>query len=223
MSKEKNTCVIAKDTHHLLCMYSGGLDSLGALYKVLTDEAYKKHTIHVHHLNLYNRENRARAESIAVDKAIACLTDLFPNRFFLTQSSHDYRFMSGSFPYDAELVAFVAAQIVRGDQRIKGVAVGRNKSDVGEGALNVESRMRRLNRAQAIYKATLFGINFKTPDYIFPVLEDTKKDIYELLPKSLKDKFWSCRTPVFNGDQPEPCRRCETCKEVEKIITLHPS
>ena len=50
-------------------MYSGGLDSLGMVYKLLTEDEYKDHDIHIHHVHNKNVEQRWRAEQIAVDLA----------------------------------------------------------------------------------------------------------------------------------------------------------
>ena len=42
----------------ILAMYSGGLDSLGMVYKLLTEEQYKDYYIHIHHVHNKNVENR---------------------------------------------------------------------------------------------------------------------------------------------------------------------
>jgi tRNA(Ile)-lysidine synthase TilS/MesJ len=60
----------------ILAMYSGGLDSLGMVYKLLTDPEYRDYSVHVHHVHNKNVEQRNRAEAIAVDLAIAELKRL---------------------------------------------------------------------------------------------------------------------------------------------------
>ena len=37
----------------ILAMYSGGLDSLGMIYKLLTDPEYKDYVLHIHHVHVH--------------------------------------------------------------------------------------------------------------------------------------------------------------------------
>jgi len=46
----------------ILLMFSGGLDSTGVFWKLIQE----KEKLHVHHLYLSNKENRAEAEAVAV-------------------------------------------------------------------------------------------------------------------------------------------------------------
>ena len=57
-------------------MFSGGLDSLGMVYKLLTEEQYQEYDIHIHHVHNRNVENRHRAEAIAVNIALKELKTL---------------------------------------------------------------------------------------------------------------------------------------------------
>ena len=52
-------------------MYSGGLDSLGMVYRLLTDPEYQDYDLHIHHVHNKNIENRHRAEDIMVQQALA--------------------------------------------------------------------------------------------------------------------------------------------------------
>ena len=51
----------------ILAMYSGGLDSLGMVYQLLTDPAYAEYGLHIHHVNNRSIENRHAAEAIMVN------------------------------------------------------------------------------------------------------------------------------------------------------------
>lgn len=51
----------------ILLMFSGGLDSTGVFWKLIQE----KEELHVHHLYLVNKENRAKAE----DKAVKDIVD----------------------------------------------------------------------------------------------------------------------------------------------------
>lgn len=85
---------------------------------------------------------------------------------------------------------------------IKEVAIGRIKSDTG------------LDRSERGTKI----LNILAPNVkkIYPVEEMTKKEIYDMLPKDLKDLTWSCRTPIYKNGNIEMCKKCKTCLEIKK-------
>ena len=60
----------------ILAMYSGGLDSLGMIYKLLTDPEYNDYGLHIHHVHNRNVEDRARAEAVVVPMVLKELTRL---------------------------------------------------------------------------------------------------------------------------------------------------
>jgi 7-cyano-7-deazaguanine synthase in queuosine biosynthesis len=45
----------------ILCLFSGGIDSTGVLHRLMTDPQYVQHPLIVHHIHIFNRENRAKA------------------------------------------------------------------------------------------------------------------------------------------------------------------
>ena len=51
---------------------------------------------------------------------------------------------------------------------------------------------------------------------IYPVLTMTKKQIHLMLPETLRDLFWSCRTPVYTDTEIKPCGHCHSCVELRK-------
>ena len=57
-------------------MYSGGLDSLGMIYRLLTDTDYNQYNIHIHHVHNQNVENRQKAEAVTVKVALEELKNL---------------------------------------------------------------------------------------------------------------------------------------------------
>ena len=137
-------------------MFSGGVDSTGVLHRVLTHQDYADYKIYVHHIHIVNRENRAKAENISVNKIIGYYKnncsrefDFFYSTFNLSgiQSVRTKR-----FPFDMDVCAFMAANICAARPEIVNVAMGRTKTDVSSGGSNFSLRM---NRAQAIFKSTL--------------------------------------------------------------------
>ena len=51
---------------------------------------------------------------------------------------------------------------------------------------------------------------------IYPVLDLTKREIYDTLPESLRDIFWSCRTPIYAEKSIAPCLKCDTCVKLKE-------
>ena len=51
---------------------------------------------------------------------------------------------------------------------------------------------------------------------IYPVMDMTKREIYDSLPESLRNIFWSCRRPVYNEKNIAPCLKCDTCVKLRE-------
>ena len=184
-------------------MYSGGLDSLGTLYHLLTDPLYKDYKIHVHHVHQHNVERRAKAESIAVNIALKELNDL-GFKFDYSESSITTPNFGPYFMYDTDSINFFAGYVCSVNPNIELVAMGMNAGDSNH---SLEDRRKRAN---AILTA------FTPAEKIYPVLNLSKREIYDSLPESLKNKFWSCRTPIYTEKEINPCGRCKTCLQLKE-------
>lgn len=189
-----------KNKPKILLLFSGGLDSTGVFYKLI----HSKEELLVHHLYLSNRENRAEAEAVAVKNIIDYMKKI--REFSYTESYHEYPSYNGNFMWDSDLYNFVAGTICASVRTIKEVAIGRTKSDVGTG---FEQRAERGTKI----------LNILAPNVskIYPVEEMTKKEIYEMLPKELRELTWSCRTPIYKDNNIEMCKRCKTCLEILRM------
>ena len=97
----------------ILCMYSGGVDSTGMLYEILSDMKYLSYDIHVHHISMVNLENRHEAELQAVMKCVGWLQQKFNRKLLFTKNIMDFTFLQPVFPVDGDLCAVVAGQIFR--------------------------------------------------------------------------------------------------------------
>lgn len=179
----------------ILIMFSGGLDSTGVFWNLIN----QKEEIHVHHLYLSNRENRAEAESVAVKNIIDYMKKI--REFSYTESFHEYPSYNGNFMWDSDIYNFVAGTICIAAKSIKEVAIGRTKSDIG-----FEQRAERGTKI-----LNILAPNIKK---IYPVEEMTKKEIYEMLPEDLRKLTWSCRTPIYTSNDIKMCKKCKTCLEI---------
>lgn len=182
-------------------MYSGGLDSLGMTYKLLTE--YTDYRIHIHHIHNRNVENRWRAEAIAVDQAIKELQRLGFD-FDYSESEIGTQPFGRKFLYDTDSINFFAGYVASANPQIKKVAMGMQANDANQ---SLEDRR---VRAQKIFTA------FTDAEKIFPVEFMTKREIYDSLPLSLRNLFWSCRRPVYTDKTIAPCGKCDTCVKLRE-------
>ena len=184
-------------------MYSGGLDSLGMIYKLLTDLEYKDYLLHIHHVHIHNVEHRDRAEAIVVERVLKELESM-GHSFIYSESEIGSQPYNGQFMYDTDSINFFAGYICSVNPRIVKVAMGMQANDA-----NQRLEERRI-RANAILAA------FTPVEKIYPVLEMSKREIYDSLPNSLKNMFWSCRCPVYSEKNIAPCLKCDTCVKLRE-------
>jgi 7-cyano-7-deazaguanine synthase in queuosine biosynthesis len=182
----------------ILAMYSGGLDSLGMIYKLLTDPEYKDYKLHIHHIHNRNVEHRNQAEAIVVPMVLEELERLGFS-FVYSESEIASQPYNGKFMYDSDSINFFAGYICSVNPNIVKIAMGMQANDHN---LALEDRRKR---ADAILAA------FTDVKKIYPVLDMTKREIYDSLPDTLKNMFWSCRKPVYSEKNIAPCGRCDTC------------
>lgn len=211
MEKEKST---------ILCMFSGGIDSTGVLHKLMIDDKYKEHALIVHHINIFNRENRAKAEAAAVNSILKYYKQNSVREFLYTESTFNTTgfapLKSNRFPFDMDICAFMAGNLCTARKDIRQVAMGRTKTDVDSGG---DTFMLRMKRAQGVFRNVVALDMKEAPEYIFPVVEYTKKEIWDFLPEEVRNNTWWCRKPVYvEGKAPKPCEKCQTCKDVKDFI-----
>jgi 7-cyano-7-deazaguanine synthase in queuosine biosynthesis len=187
----------------ILAMYSGGLDSLGMIYQLLTSDEYKDYRLHIHHVHNKNIENRTLAEAIVVKQALAELNRL-GFKFIYSESEIGSPPYNEQFMYDSDSINFFAGYICHANPDIVKVAIGMNVTDSN---LALEDRRIRANQILAAF----------TPvEKIYPVLNMSKREIYDNLPETLRGMFWSCRIPVYTDDGIESCGKCKACVQLEQ-------
>ena len=184
-------------------MYSGGLDSLGMIYKLLTDPEYKDYDIHVHHVHNKNIENRHRAEAVVVEMVTKELKALGFN-FVYSESEIGTVPFGRNFLFDSDTMNFFAGYVASVNPDIKKIAMGMQAND-GNHAL--EERRKRADKILAA---------FTDVGKIYPVLDMSKREIYDSLPESLRNMFWSCRVPIYSEKNIAPCGKCDTCVKLRE-------
>lgn len=187
----------------ILAMYSGGLDSLGMVYKLLSEDTYKDYHIHIHHVLNMNVENRWRAEQLAVNSALKELKRL-GFKFDYSESSIGSPPFGKYFLFDTDTMNFFAGYVASVNPNIKKVAMGMQAND---GNYSLEDRRVRGNKILSA---------FTDAEKIYPVLNMTKREIYDMLPESVRNMFWSCRRPVYQENSITPCKKCDTCVKLRE-------
>jgi hypothetical protein len=198
-------------------MFSGGLDSTGALWNLIQD---KRNKLHIHHLHLLNTQNRSEAENHSVKNILDYIAKTHAIQY--SESSHEYPTYSylgvknnmlvrnKSSIFDSDLYNFIAGTICMSLPSIKKVAVGRTKSDDN---YSVERRSIRGTRL-----LHLFAPN---AEKIYPVGHLTKLEIYDMLPTELRNMTWSCRNPInIDKNTFKECGKCDTCLHLNKIKNI---
>jgi 7-cyano-7-deazaguanine synthase in queuosine biosynthesis len=192
----------------ILAMYSGGLDSLGMLYKLFTDPEYKDYQIHIHHIHNRNVECRDLAEAIITNTALS----EFKKMGFLfeySESGITTKQYNGKFMFDCDSINFFAGYICSVNPNIVKVATGVNSEDI------TECLAARRKRADTILAT------FTSVQKIHPMMNISKLEIYNTLPDNLKDKFWSCRVPIQKNGSISPCGVCHTCQQLKSADIPH--
>lgn len=196
----------------ILAMYSGGLDSLGMIYRLLTDVKYKEYFIHIHHIHIKNVEDRDQAEARTTEQALRELSRMGLEYGYsqsgITSPVYVDDTGNAQFLFDTDTVSFFAGFACSTDPNIVHVAIGMNSSERPDtGSANLLVRRRRADAILA---------TFTDATKIYPVADLSKQEIYHMLPESLRDKFWSCRTPVYYGDLFSECGTCITCEQLKQ-------
>lgn len=201
----ENPSKVAIAANSTLLMYSGGLDSLGALWLLLNEGV----SVHVHHVTLMTVERRWEAEQAAVE--LTCKW-LLKNGFSFTRDGSAFKtnaYREG-FLYDSDVTNLIGAGIAslsRG--AVTQIAVGMTKSD------DVPAVTKATERGRRVYSL------FTSVPKVYPVKHLTKQQIWDMLPAELRSLSWSCRTPIVSTYQDSTthtaCGVCKTCQELAAI------
>lgn len=198
-------------------MFSGGIDSTAMLYHLLTDKEYMEYDIHAHFIVLINKEGRHNAE---ISAAKSCV-DWFKKNcrpFILTDNVIDFSFFRGDFPWDADVMSFVDAEIIinyGGDYKY--VAYGQTKTDLltREQASENSGTFPDYSKSIMLLDMMLKEYN-KEVERIFPLKDMTKKEAWDMMPVDLRKSTWSCRKPQYINNVYVPCGVCRTCVQMKK-------
>jgi len=199
-----------------ILMFSGGIDSTAALYKLLTAD---EEMVVAHHINFINIENRDKVERQACYDIIHYL--LSKVRFFeFNESTFEFplKVHIGWDIIHAMYIGGIVAKNYATDTVQVELSIADTKDDFG-------SYQWKSPVAQMI--AMLAALEKPTkprqhlPIITQPVVMFTKAELIDSIPKELFDLTWSCRKPIITeADREitfEYCGKCVTCEDLKKI------
>jgi hypothetical protein len=187
-----------------LLMLSGGLDSVSLLANILEET---DHSLHTHHIEIQNYENRLQAENEALQAVLAYCRERYRAFSFSTSKSEFPLGRGGGF--DLTLVLFTAARVH--------TALGRVIDIVYTG--HIAPTRPEILEGSAVFNACYINKRFK-PVWLRPLDRLKKIDIYDSIPQELAELTWSCRRPVYQGDSYRPCGQCHTCRSMAEVFRL---
>ncbi len=197
-------------------LWSGGVDSTGALYKILKD--YDDDVV-AHHIHFINNQNRWRAEKKSVDKMIP----------WLRKNVRDFEYSESAIEMDLNFIGwdimhamYIGGIVIESEKRKdwKCKDIERYKLVLGDNAEDFNSYQWKTPIAQLLAIITSLKHPQKSQDipYLWQIMAKTsKEDIWDLLPDFLKENIWGCRTPESDAGKWVECGKCVTCKDLKKV------
>ncbi len=190
-----------------LVMLSGGIDSVYALWRILTETDDE---VLAHHINFVNSERRHVVEAQRCRKIVDYLRRRVRD-FEYTESTLDHRSYA-FFGYDMIAVGFEAGLAAQSYLFRKSRPVDR--WTVGVCVEEGISMQGRWPHVVACCAANSYP--HEAPAYL-ELPEVTKREEIDGLPKDLLELTWGCRRPVASESGYQACGVCKTCRLLESI------
>jgi 7-cyano-7-deazaguanine synthase in queuosine biosynthesis len=191
-------------SHSALLMLSGGLDSVALLANILQETSQ---TVHAHHIEIQNFEDRRQAENDALHRILAYCREHYRPFTFTTSVSEFPLGLGGG--YDLTLALFTAARVHTALGRVVDIVytghIAPSRAEIVEGA--------------AVFNACYINKRCK-PVWLRPLAHVKKADIYQSIPLELAEMTWSCRKPVYRGSSYEACGSCHACRSRAQVSAL---
>ena len=197
-------------------LWSGGVDSTGALYKILKD--YDDDVV-AHHIHFMNYQNRWKAEKKSIDKMIP----------WLKRNVRDFKYSESAIEMDLEFIGwdimhamYIGGLVIESEKRkdLGRKEIERYKLVLGDNAEDFLSYQWKTPIAQLLAIITSLKHPQESQDipYLWQIMAKTsKQDIWDLLPDFLKENIWGCRRPERDDSKWVECGKCVTCGDLKKI------
>lgn len=205
--------VLTRRKQVTLVMFSGGIDSVYVLYRLLKESDDE---IIAHHIHFVNREGRHRAEEIACRRIVKWLSETV-RPFIYTESTVDRRRFR-AFGMDDMTVGFEVGIIANSFLMDRGHDIDRWTTGT---CLEEELEYygaEEVERFEHVLNAAAAGCYPNPAPRFFQLKIIPKKDQMAYMGSTLVDLCWTCREPIWDGDAPpKECGKCKTCKLMNQI------
>ncbi|RVU35757.1 methyltransferase domain-containing protein [Hwanghaeella grinnelliae] len=222
-TQRKNTLTLARDRRGkqalvrrrqaTLVMFSGGIDSVYALHRLLRESDDE---IIAHHIHFINREGRHRAEDAACRRIVEFLRSSVRN-FVYTESTIDRRHFR-AFGMDDMSVGFEVGVIANSFLIDRGFGIDRWTSGT---CLEEEIEYygpREIERFEHVLNAVAASCYPNPAPRFFQLEMIPKREQMDYMGPELTGLCWTCRSPVWQADgTPTECGTCKTCNLMNKI------
>lgn len=208
---ENKTITIKRDK--ILCLLSGGLESLGALFVVLKDPAFQNRKIHVHHVGLKTKQNEGLVEKVSCERIVSYLKSDGYKGLECSESLHDVSFLDRHQVEPSLIAGFMAANLVINDLSISAVVFG-SSLDSAQHVAGVK----KLNQTRSLFQSMLMEDLRYSTGFITPTAHMSKLQIWKMLPLELRKLTWVCEQPVYKKKQVFMCQKCQSCVDFQKLI-----
>lgn len=184
-----------------LVMYSGGLDSVALLANVLAET---DHHVHVHHIDIVNREGRSAVENIAVKKTLNYIRREY-RAFEYSSSRNEFNIGLGGGT-DLQLTLFTAGRLTTALEGLVDIVF----------TGHIQPPFWELSEGAAVLNA-IFIQRKQKPEWLWPLskidgpFDMRKVHIWESIPPELAEMTWSCRRPVTVDEDTKACNDCHAC------------
>lgn len=182
---------------------SGGQDSVYVAWKWLTE--HPNEVLFLHHINLYHSaENRLDHERKAVQSVLEWFLDNGIENWVYYESTFSYGNLPRISIKDIQICTVFTAIIAKTQQfsNVKTLLLSWHKGEVDRVDIN------RGFRVKAMLKA--FEIDWLKIE--FPIIDHTRKQMADEMPKELLERVHFCRSPLKNRN----CGVCKTCREYKE-------
>ena len=184
-----------------LVMYSGGLDSVALLANLLAET---DHHVHVHHIDIVNRDGRSAMENIAVEKTLDYIRREYRD-FDYSTSRHEFNIGWGGGT-DLQLALFTAGRLTTALEGMVDIVftghIGTPFWEASEGAAILNAVfIQRKQKPEWLWPLSKIDGNYRMQ----------KLHIWESIPPELSEMTWSCRRPVTIDGDTQVCNDCHAC------------
>ncbi|MDF1750708.1 MAG: methyltransferase domain-containing protein [Alphaproteobacteria bacterium] len=205
--------VITRRKQVSLVMFSGGVDSVYTLYRLLKESDDE---IIAHHIHFINREGRHKAEDIACRQIVQHLKTMV-RPFIYTESSIDRRRFQ-AFGMDDMAVAFEVGVIANSFLIDRGHMIDRwTTGTCLEEELEYYGQ-EEVERFEHILNTAAASCYPSPAPRFFQLKIIPKRDQIAYMGETLTRLCWTCRKPVWKDDgTAEECGQCKTCNLMTRI------